>query len=86
MTITKATSNPSPVTVTLTASDASDSFSSSLIVDLYDTPCDAAIGKGLKSNYPTDIAGDDCKVNLEDVAAIAAEWLESNALQAPQPK
>ena len=85
VTITKATNNPSQVGLTLTATNsAGDSASGSMLVDVYDNACEAAKGKGLSD--PADIAGVDCRVNLEDFAVIAEQWLNSSALAAPQAK
>jgi hypothetical protein len=44
----------------------------------------AALGTGLRN--PTDIVGDNCMTDIEDLAAIAAAWLDDSSLTAPVPK
>ena len=89
VTITKATGNPSVVTLTLavnnvgrTEPDVIDTMS----IDVYDDACKAAIGKGLRAENPTDIVGDDCVTDLADLAEMARKWLDGDALQGPVPK
>ena len=87
VTITKATLNPSPVTLTLTVNDGINiPVTDRMTIDVYDTPCLAArIGLDLAVENPTDLSGD-CITSLEDIAALAAAWLDDAGLAAPVPK
>ena len=88
VTITKATDNPSTVTLTLAIHDGvHPTVQDTMTIDVYDDACLAArIGKGLAAENPTDIVGDDCITNLKDFAVMAAAWLNDIRLTAPVPK
>lgn len=83
--ITKVTENPSSVLLTLMTSDGVASMQDTLTIDVYDTACKAAIGKGLAAENPTDFDGN-CITDINDFAELALAWLISNELDAPQPK
>jgi hypothetical protein len=70
--ITKATDNPSIVTLKVTAEDGAGSVEATIMIDVYDTACLAAIGLGAEYD-PGDIDRD-CDTDLGDFAAIAEEW------------
>jgi len=76
--ITKATNNPSVVTVKLFAQDAISSDEDTLSIAVYDDPCLAAIGEG--EEYDPGDFDTDCDTDLEDYAALAEEWLVYNGL------
>ncbi len=71
--ITKATDNPSIVTLRVTAEDGAGSVEATIMIDVYDTACLAAIGLGAEYD-PGDI-DKDCDTDLGDFAAIGEEWL-----------
>ena len=87
VTITKATANPSTVTLTLkvdlvgTSSTASDSME----IDVYNDACLAAKAVGPVELDPTDF-DENCTTDLRDYAILAAKWLVDYALTAPVPK
>lgn len=82
VTITKPTSNPSVVTLTLNVNGIEDTMS----IDVYDNACKAGrIGLG-RPKDTTDIAGDDCLTDLLDLAAIAEAWLNNSSLETPVAK
>jgi hypothetical protein len=88
VTITKATNNPSAVVLMLEVNNVGRTESgmiSTMQIDLYDTPCKAAIGKGLLEAYPTDLDGN-CIINLADFTELALQWLDSGVLPEPQKK
>lgn len=86
VTITKATDNPSTVTLTLTVEDGENPpVANSLTVDVYDDACKATVAKGLNADNPTDLNGD-CVTNLGDFAEMAAKWLAGEILAGPQHK
>jgi hypothetical protein len=88
VTITKATDNPSVVTltlaVTLTDSD-SGPVVDTMTIDAYDDPCLAALGLGLAEIDPGDF-DEDCDTDFEDYAILAEKWLVNYELSAPFPK
>ena len=73
VTITKATDNPSSVTLTITVNDGTDPLIGTMTIDVYDDACKASIGSGRALN-PGDIDGD-CITNLKDLAILAETWL-----------
>jgi hypothetical protein len=89
VTITKATANPSTVTLTLevdlvgTLSSASDTME----IDVYDDACLAAqvVSSPSKPFDPSDF-DENCTTNLIDYAILAAKWLVDYALTAPVVK
>ena len=76
-----------PFTVTVTVDDGLNPTDSALLqLDCADNPCQAARAIGLGADYPGDIPGAlDCKVNLDDFARIASQWLTDYSLTAPVP-
>jgi len=88
VTITKATNNPSIVTLMLEVNNfgrTERGVMNTMQVDVYGTACKAAIGKGLASDNPTDFDGN-CITNLADFSKLALEWLNSGVLAVPQKK
>jgi hypothetical protein len=56
-----------------------------MTIDVYDTACKAAIGRGLAADNPTDFNAD-CTTNLDDLAKFALNWLNNTGLAEPQIK
>ena len=56
-----------------------------MTIDVYDTACKAAIGKGLAADNPTDFDGN-CITGLEDLAEVATKWLNDTRLTEPVAK
>lgn len=83
VTITKATNNPSIVTLTFAVHDAGNPetiVEDSMRIDLYDDACKAAIAAGQL------LAGDldaDCITSLSDFAIMAETWLIDTSLPGP---
>ena len=87
VTITKATTNPSVVTLTLEVDDSVNPLvTDRMRIDVYDTACLATIGIGLTEDHPTDLVGDDCITDIEDFAEMAAKWLNDTGLPEPIAK
>jgi len=83
VTITKATDNPSTVTLTLAVHDGvHPTVTDTMTIDVYDDACKAAIGKGLAADNPADFDGN-CITNFEDFAVMATKWLNDTRLTAP---
>ena len=86
VTITKATANPSTVKLTLAVDDGINPPERDIMtIDVYDTACKAAIGKGLAAENPTDLDAN-CITDVKDLATLLAEWLNDTGLTAPEPK
>ena len=86
VTITKATDNPSTVTLTLAVNDVGNPtpVEGTMTIDVYDDACQLArIGLGLADKTDLD---NNCITDLRDYAILAAKWLVDNALTAPIPK
>jgi len=82
VTITKATDNPSTVALVLevnNAGRAEPGVKNAVMIDVYDTGCKSAIGKGLSAEHPTDIDGN-CITDIADFAELALQWLNSEVL------
>jgi len=90
VTITKDPGEAITVTLTLVVNNAGEppekAREDSMRINVYDDACLAAIGKGLTADNPTDLVGDDCITDLEDLAEMAKKWLTGNALKAPVAK
>ena len=84
VTITKATENPSIVTLTLFAQDGISSDEDTMKIEVYDTACLAAIGEG--EEYDVGDFDLNCATDLEDYAVIAEEWLVNSELTEPVEK
>ncbi len=79
-----------PVTVTLTLAvnnvgSGKADVTDTMTIDVYDTACKAAIGKGLAADNPTDFDGN-CITGLEDLAEVATKWLNDTRLTEPVAK
>jgi len=86
VTITKVTDNPSPVKLTLTVNDGVNiPVTSSIIIDVYDDACKAAIGKGLAEDNPGDF-DQNCVTGFGDLAMMALAWLNDTGLTEPAAK
>ena len=86
VTITKATDNPSPVTLTLTVHDGvHPPVDDTMTMDVYDDACKAAIGKGTAVDNPADFDGN-CITDFKDFAVMATTWLDDYALTEPVAK
>lgn len=71
------------VTLTCSVSDALNpevNFDT-MVLNVAADACEASVIAG--ANYPMDIVGNDCKVNIDDLAAMAADWLTDYALTVP---
>ena len=86
VTITKATDNPSTVTLRLTVDDGENPpVTDAVRINVYDDACLAAKAAGLGADNPGDFDGN-CITGFEDLAEAAAKWLTGNALTAPVAK
>ena len=89
VTITKATDNPSVVTLTLEVNNEGrlePPVTNSMKIDVYDDACQAAIDLGQTVVFdPTDF-NEDCVTNFEDFAAMAVTWLDDYMLTEPVTK
>ena len=88
VTITKATDNPSVVTLTLAVNNegrVEPPLTSTMTIDVYDDSCTIAKGIDPEAIDPTDL-NQDCLTNLGDFAVLAADWLVDYALTEPVPK
>jgi hypothetical protein len=84
VTITKATDNPSIVTLTLSAQDGISSDEDRMRIEVYDTACLAEIGEG--EEYDPGDFDASCATDIEDYAVIAEEWLVDYTLTEPVEK
>ena len=82
VTITKATDNPSTVTLTL---EVDGTHEGSMEIDVYDDACKAAIAVGLSVFDQTDF-DQNCITDLKDLAVLLAEWLTDYKATGPAPK
>ena len=86
VTITKATANPSPVTMTLAVTlEGKGPVEDSMTIDVYDDNCLAAKATDTVELDPTDF-DDNCITNLADFAKVAADWLVDYAITEPVEK
>ena len=88
VTITKSTDNPSTVVLRLEVNQSGRTghgVIDTMQIDVYDTPCKAAIGKGLGEVNFTDIDGD-CITTLADFTEMASDWLDNKSLPSPMKK
>jgi hypothetical protein len=89
ITITKVTTNPSVVTLTLAVNNVGSSSPDvidTMQIKVYDDSCEAAKGIGTAISFdPTDL-NQDCITNLEDFAEVAAAWLDNYTLTGPTAK
>jgi hypothetical protein len=83
VTITRATEDPSIVTLTLVVHDGvHPSVQDTMTINVYDDACKAAIGKGLAADNPADLDGN-CVIDLKDLALMATKWLNDTGLRGP---
>jgi len=88
VTITKATDNPSIVTLTLAVNNEGrlePAVEDTMTIDVYDDSCLAAKAAGTVELDPTDFDGN-CITNFEDFAVMAATWLYDYTLTEPVAK
>ncbi|MCK4784218.1 MAG: hypothetical protein KAV87_10740 [Desulfobacteraceae bacterium] len=86
VTITKAAGDAVTVRLTLTVNDEENPpVRDIMTIDVYDTACKAAIGKGLAADNPADFDGN-CITNFEDLAVMATKWLNDTGLTGPVVK
>jgi len=88
VTITKATGNPSIVTLTLAVNNEGrlePPVTDTMTIDVYDDSCLAAKAVGPVELDPTDIDGD-CITAFEDFALMAIAWFDDYSLKEPVPK
>ena len=86
VTITKATDNPSTVTLRLTVDDGENpSVTDAVRINVYDDACQAAKAAGLGADNPGDFDGN-CITGFEDLAEAAAKWLNDTGLTEPVVK
>lgn len=86
ITITKATNNPSTVTLTLAVSDVvhQDPVIDTMTIDVYDDACKAANADGTHEFDSTDL-NQDCITDFLDFAWMAAAWLNDYTITEAQP-
>jgi hypothetical protein len=88
VTITKATDNPSVVTVTLAVNNVGsgkDDMTDSMMIDVYDDSCLAAQAVGPVAFDITDI-DENCVTAFPDFALMAMTWLDDYTLTGPVAK
>jgi len=86
VTITKATLNPSAVTLTLAVTlEGEGPVPNIMMIDVYYDSCLAAKAVGTVELDPTDF-DDNCITNLADFAVLAADWLVDYELTEPIEK
>ena len=88
VTITKATDNPSAVTLTLAVNNEGrlePPVTDTMTIEVYDNSCLAAIDLGLAAFDLTDF-NQDCITNFEDFAVMATTWLDDYTLTEPVAK
>ena len=90
VTMTGPTGNPTVVTLTLSVNDsgrAEPPVRDTAQIHVYDDNCKAArLGFSLAGIHPSDIAGEDCVTNLEDITRLASSWQYYTGLTEPQIK
>jgi hypothetical protein len=81
--VVTASSAVGQVTLTVTVWDAlnSETNADTMVLRVAADACQAAIQAG--ANYPMDIVEPFCVININDLAALAADWLADYALTAP---
>ena len=88
VTITKAAPDDTAtvVTLTLTVTQAGkEPVESSMMIDVYDDACRAALGAGTATIKPADF-NTNCVTDLEDLAQVATDWLVDFSLTEPVDK
>ena len=87
VTITKATDNPSVVTLTLAVNNVGrlePPVEETMTIDVYDDNCEAA--KAVGTVFDETDFDENCITNLKDFAVLALDWLSDYAIIAPVPK
>jgi alpha-galactosidase len=84
LTAESPTPDPYPVRLTLTVNDGENPpVANSLTIDVYDDACEATrVGKGLAADNPGDF-DENCITDFEDLAVMAAKWLNDTGLTGP---
>lgn len=85
VTITGLIGDPNTVTLTFAATDDKATATDTMTIDVYSDACAATrLAKGLSPD--TDITGDTCKSDLEDLALALTAWLDDTQLTTPVAK
>jgi hypothetical protein len=87
VTITKATDNPSVVTLTLAVNNVGrlePPVEETMTIDVYDDNCEAA--KAVGTVFDETDFDENCITNLKDFAVLALDWLSDYAITAPVAK
>lgn len=85
VTITGLIGNPNTVTLTFAATDDKATATDTMTIDVYSDACAATrLARALRPD--TDITGDTCKTDLEDLALALAAWLDDSKLTTPIAK
>jgi len=86
VTITRATDNPSVVTLTLAVESETGLQKDTMTIDVYDDACKMTRAvKGAAVDSPTDL-NKDCVTDILDFAGLASQWLSDIRLSAPVAK
>lgn len=85
VTITGLIGNPNTVTLTFAATDDKATATDTMTIDVYSDAC-AATRLAMALWPDTDITGDTCKTDLEDLALALAAWLDGSKLTTPIAK
>jgi hypothetical protein len=87
VTVTNTTGSMQTITMTLTADNEENAeiVTKSVEIDVYEDACDMAILAQNKTYKAADV-NEDCAVNLEDFAAMAAIWLDDIAADDIAPR
>jgi hypothetical protein len=85
VTITGLVGDPNTVTLTFAATDDKGPVIDTMTIDVYSDAC-AAIRLAAGLRPATDIAGDGCITDLEDLALALAAWLDDTQLTTPVVK
>ena len=88
VTITKATDNPSIVSLTLAVNNEGRTdppVTDTMTIDVYDDACLATKAAGQAVIDPTDVDGN-CITNFDDFVVMATTWLDDYTLTGPVPQ
>lgn len=88
VTITKATDNPSVVTLTLGVTNEgseSPAVEDTMTIDVFGDACQAALASGAIEFDATDF-NSDCITDIVDLAELASKWLDDYTISAPAVK
>jgi hypothetical protein len=85
VTITGPVGDPDTFTLTFAATDGKGTATDTMTIDVYSDACAATrLAKALRPD--TDITGDTCKTDLEDLALALVAWLDDTQLTTPVVK